>query len=286
MQINKIFPLFFVIAFESCQFLEKKDTINIKGSDSMLPLMHKIASGYEESTGKKLHVALSGGGSLDGLAALAKGETDIAMSSVALSEQEKKAYESQGNKLTEVLFAFDDVLVIVNPDNPVSQITTEQLQKIYTGEINNWSQLGGNDAPIIGLIRDKDSGITDFLMDNVMKKAPFSTKIIQKDSTKFINQAIDNDVNAIALIGSGNFDKHNAKALDVSEDGGKTYYAPNEINVRAKYYPFIIPLYLYYVEKKNDEILPSFVNYLLSKSARYDIVDMGYVPNPIEEDSL
>lgn len=94
-------------------------------------------------------------GSGSGITAVAEGRCDIGLSSRALKDEEKES------GLTETILAYDGIAIIVNPENPVEDLTVEDIAKIYTGEITNWSEVGGNDAEIVLIGREAGSGTRD-----------------------------------------------------------------------------------------------------------------------------
>jgi len=94
-------------------------------------------------------------GSGSGIQAVKEGRCDIGLSSRALKEEEKES------GLAEAVLAYDGIAVIVHPDNPVSDLSVEDIAKLYTGEVDNWSALGGNDAPVVVIGREAGSGTRD-----------------------------------------------------------------------------------------------------------------------------
>lgn len=128
-------------------------TVSTDGSTSMEKVIGALGEAFQETTGIGFTYNPTGSGS--GITAVSEGRCDIGLSSRNLKEEEKNA------GLTETILAYDGIAVIVNPENPVEDLTLETIAKIYTGEITNWSELGGNDAEIVLIGREAGSGTRD-----------------------------------------------------------------------------------------------------------------------------
>lgn len=136
------------------QATEEQQTVSTDGSTSMEKVIGYLSEVYmEENSNVKVTYNPTGSGS--GIQAVAEGRCDIGLSSRDLKDEEK----ASGLKGTVV--AIDGIAVIVNPENSVSDLTVEQIAKIYTGEITNWNEVGGNDAPIVLIGREAASGTRD-----------------------------------------------------------------------------------------------------------------------------
>ena len=130
---------------------ELSGNVAANGSTSMEAVILGLQEGFK-SVQPDITIGYTGSGSGAGITGVLDGTCDLGLSSRALSDDEK----AQG--AVENIVAKDGVAIIVNPENPVTDLTTEQVAQIYTGEITNWSELGGNDAPIAVLGRDAASG--------------------------------------------------------------------------------------------------------------------------------
>ena len=118
------------------------DMLQIKGSDTLINLVQRLAEEYmEDNPGS--YVAVTGGGSGTGIAALLNGTTDIAATSRKIKDKEISLASQKGLEPTEIVVARDGIAVVVNPANPISELSIEQLEKIFTGAVNNWSAVGG-----------------------------------------------------------------------------------------------------------------------------------------------
>lgn len=134
------------------------ETIAISGSTSVGPLAEKLAATYEQQVPVKIEVNQIG--SSAGITNAMNGVSDIGMSSRDLKEEEQAAVE-------EVVIAYDGIVVVTHPSNPVQNITMEQVKQIFTGDITNWKQLGGDDLEIVVVSREDGSGSRDAFQEIV-----------------------------------------------------------------------------------------------------------------------
>src|SRR5512139_2407581 len=123
-------------------------TIEDIGSDTIVNLALAWAEAYQKIN-PDLRISVSGGGSGTGLAALINGTTDIANASRKIKEEEKLSAQGNGIEPYEIEIARDAIGVIVNPENPVQQLTLQQVSDMYSGKITNWKAVGGEDRPIV-----------------------------------------------------------------------------------------------------------------------------------------
>ena len=128
-------------------------SVSTDGSTSMEKVIGALGEVYEQKTGVTVTYNPTGSGS--GIKAVGEGRCDIGLSSRALKDEEK------ASGLTQTILAYDGIAIIVNPANPVNELSLEQIAKVYTGEITNWSELGGDDAEIVLIGREAGSGTRD-----------------------------------------------------------------------------------------------------------------------------
>jgi len=250
-------------------------SFKIKGSDTCLPLSQAEAEAYMKKD-PKASIAVTGGGSGVGLAAIISGTTDIAQASRSMKMDEKLKMQEAGKAFKEVIIAYDALAVIVNPANPVSQLTREQLEGIFTGKITNWKEVGGEDAKIVAYSRETSSGTYEFFKEHVLNKKNFTSSALLMPATGAIVQSVSQTKGAIGYIGLAYVDKA-VKPLKVSYDKGKVYVVPSVASAMDKTYPITRPLYYYYlssIEKK----VSSYVNYILSPEGQKIVLETGYVP--------
>lgn len=253
----------------------QKVVAKIKGSDTCLPLSQKFAEVYSQKN-KGSGISVLGGGSGVGIEALLSSTTDIAQSSRKMKLDEKMKLQKAGKKVKEVIIAYDALAVVVHPANPVSKLTREQLEGIFTGKITNWKQVGGPDMKIIVYSRETSSGTYEFFKEHVLNKKNFASSALLLAATGAVVQSVSQTKGAIGYIGVAYIDKQ-VKAIDVSYDQGKTFVKPTIVNAKSKKYPVTRPLYYYYVTTVEKSIKP-FMDFILSKEGQHIVQAEGYVP--------
>ncbi|HBL71698.1 MAG TPA: phosphate ABC transporter substrate-binding protein [Bacteroidales bacterium] len=253
----------------------QKVVAKIKGSDTCLPLSQKFAEVYSQKN-KGSGISVLGGGSGVGIAALLSNTTDIAQSSRKMKLDEKMKLQKAGHKVKEVIVAYDALAVVVHPANPISKLTREQLEEIFTGKITNWKQVGGSDMKIIVYSRETSSGTYEFFKEHVLNKKNFAPSALLLAATGAVVQSVSQTKGAIGYIGVAYIDKQ-VKAIDVSYDQGKTFVKPTITNAKSKKYPVTRPLYYYYATTAEKTIKP-FMDFILSKEGQHIVQAEGYVP--------
>ena len=248
--------------------------IVVKGSDTVLPLAQKEAENYMKANAGS-GVTVVGGGSGVGIAALMDGTTDIAMSSRKIKMDERLKLQEAGKSFKEVIIAKDALAIIVNPQNPINQLTREQIEDIYTGKINNWKEVGGEDAKIVRLARETSSGTYEFFKEHVLNRKNYASSCLNMPATGAIVESISKTKGAIGYVGLAYLEK-DVHTLGVSYDKGKTYVKPSLVNAKNKTYPIVRPLYFYYSPKVENSVKP-FIDYILSDEGQQTVEKIGYV---------
>ncbi|MFL9829778.1 PstS family phosphate ABC transporter substrate-binding protein [Flavobacterium sp. ST-87] len=285
MKKTKLFLILPLIGMLSCGKAKTEDktsednaaavSVTIKGSDTVLPLAQKEAEDLMKSD-KNVSITVVGGGSGVGITALVDGTTDIAMASRDLKTEEKLKFSEEKKEIEQVIIAFDALTVIVNPANKVSQLTREQLEKIFTGEIKNWKEVGGADEKIVAYSRESSSGTYEFFKEEVMEKKNYATDVLSLPATGAIVQAVSQTKGAIGYIGLA-YETKEVKQLGVSYDQGKTFIEPSVASAKDKTYPISRPLF-YMFDKTNAAKVKSIVDYALSEQGQKTVSDIGYIP--------
>src|SRR5947207_2584800 len=148
-------------------------TITVKGSDTLVILAQKWAEVYMGSH-PSVKIQVTGGGSGIGFAALQNGQTDIADASRPIKAAERAAcIKSFGKNPREYKVALDGLSVYVNESNPLTELSLDQLEKIFTGKVKNWKDVGGSDAPITVYSRENSSGTYEFFKEHILKGQDF-----------------------------------------------------------------------------------------------------------------
>jgi phosphate transport system substrate-binding protein len=247
-------------------------SISLKGSDTILPVAQVEAEEFIKETGKIISV--TGGGSGVGIAALIDGETDIAAASREMKADEIKSAEAKGIKPIEHTIAYDGIAVIVNPTNPVSNLTFGQLRGIYDGKISNWKEVGGEDKPIAVISRDSSSGTYEYFKETILKGSEYTPKALTQGTTGGIIGEVSQNPNAIGYVGYGYLDE-SVKALGL--DKGNRSVPPTLENILDGTYPLSRPLY-FYTNGEPSGITKEFIDFVLSEKGQNIVKDTGYIP--------
>ena len=253
----------------------------VKGSDTLLPLTQELAEDYLEEHPEG-EVIVTGGGSGVGIAALMENTTDIAMASRRIKFGEKMKFAEAGLEAREVIVAYDALAVVVNPSNPVTQLTREQLEDIFRGKITNWKEVGGEDRKIVVYSRETSSGTYEFFKESVLDNKNYMSSILSMPATGAIIQSVKQTKGAIGYIGLAYLNRY-VKALAVSYDGGEHYAVPSVETAADGSYPIVRPLY-YYSDATKEQTVSSFISYALSPEGQKSVLEQGFVPVRMEGD--
>ncbi|RFM36814.1 phosphate ABC transporter substrate-binding protein [Chitinophaga silvisoli] len=247
--------------------------IHLSGSTTIAPLAQKVA-GYFRKQNDSFDIEITEGGSSVGIADLEKSMTDIAMSSRDMNDEERRKFQESNHPITEVKIADDALAVVVHPGIGVDKITRDQLEKVFSGEVNNWKQLGGKDIKIMIISRESSSGTYGFFKEAVMKTKAFTALAMYQHTNGSVINKVSTTEGAIGYVGLA-FINDKVKALPVSFDG-KTYVAPDIKHVKTKTYPLARPLFFIY-QNSNAAKVKTFVDYLLSDAGQKEVEETGYV---------
>lgn len=249
--------------------------VQMKGSDTILNVSQYLAEEYMLEN-KDARIAVTGGGSGVGIASLINGTGDIGMASRNIKSKEIEMAKEKGIDIKEIVIGFDGITIIENKNNPVKNISSKDLGKIFRGEITNWKEIGGNDAPIVVLSRDSSSGTHEFFKEHIVRNnnpkgtEEYGIKTLYMPSNEAIKQEVETNINAIGYIGMGYVDK-NVKSINVDN------IEPNVSNVSSKKYPIAREIY-WYVKKEDNKTVNGLVNYALSKNGQEIVKEEGFVP--------
>lgn len=248
-------------------------SITIKGSDTTLPISQKIAEQYMKDNSDET-IIVTGGGSGVGISSLMSGTTDIAQSSRKIKFDEVEKIKDSGKSIEEVIIAYDAMAIVVHPENKVSALTREQLEGIFTGKIQNWKELGGDDLKIIPYSRETSSGTYEFFKESVLMDRNYVNGIMSMPATGAIVQSVNQTLGAIGYVGLAYLNKE-VKAIHVSYDG-ENFVEPTIENAKNNTYPIVRPLYFYHEKDTNDN-LERFIQYTLSPTGQKLIEEIGFI---------
>lgn len=254
-----------------CQDSSSDTSIVVSGSTTVLPIAEQAAEQFMELPANEgASVLVSGMGSSAGIEAVSTGTAQIGTSSRELKDTE------QDLGLVDTPIAHDGIAVIVNPNNPITELTLEQLRSVFSGEITNWSQLGGSDIPIDLINRDEASGTREAFAKVVMQDATFDIGAVILPGTGQVRDVVSRSKGAIGYISVGfvepRFTNTHVKALVVAG------IDPTEANVANGTYP--ISRSLHFFTKGNPEgLVKSYIEYVLSDKVQQGaVIEAGFVP--------
>ena len=255
--------------------------IENKGSDTIVNLALAWAEKYQAEH-PQVRISVTGGGSGTGIASLINKTVDIANASRQIKDEEVAEAKSNGVEPVEHIIARDAIAVIVNPENPVSQLTLKQISDIYSGKISNWSQVGGEDRPIVRLSRETNSGTHVYFLETVLRlgskddKTLFSMDTLLLPSSEGIVAEVRQNPNASGYDGLGYVPK-DLKMIAIAKEQGGAYVLPSIATVNDKTYPIARDLYMY-TNGEPTGIVKTYLDWILSSEAQQIVADLGFVP--------
>ncbi|MBI5399222.1 phosphate ABC transporter substrate-binding protein [Candidatus Saganbacteria bacterium] len=258
-----------------------KKALQIKGSDTMVNLAQAWSEDFMKSH-PDIPIAVTGGGSGTGIAAMISGSTDIAQASRNMEPKEIAQAQKKGINPKELHVANDGITLVVNPANPVSKLTLQQLSDIFIGKIKNWQELGGKDQKIVALSRERNSGTHVFFLEHVVKlgdkknKNEFEPSVLMMPSSQAIIEEVVANEAAIGYVGLG-YLTAKEKALAIAKSKSSQYIPPSVKTVTSNQYPISRSL-LFYTNGEPSGEVKSFVDFVLSPAGQQIVLKMDFVP--------
>ncbi len=254
-------------------------SIQIKGSDTMVNLCQAWAEAFM-SKHPDVTIAVTGGGSGTGFAALIAGTCDLAASSRKIKPKELTLAQKKGAEPIEEIVALDGLAVVVHPSNPVKQLTLKQLADVFTGRVLNWKELGGQDAGIVLLSREVNSGTHVYFKEHVLdvdaSQQEFAPQALLLSSSQAIADEVASNTSAIGYYGMGYLNPKNA-TVAVAKSEGDPYVLPNEATVQSGEYPISRPLFLY-ARTEQQGLIKAFLDFAKSPDGEQIVRSTDFVP--------
>ena len=245
------------------------ESIVIKGSTTVLPIAQVTLEAYMKAN-PEAKLSLSGGGSGEGIKAIIDGTADIGNSSREIKKSEAELAKSKGVTAVETVVAIDAIVPIVNPRNPVKNLSIDQLSQIYQGKITNWKEVGGEDLQIVVISRDSSSGTFEAWGELVLKGAKVSPRAQMQASNGAIVQTVSKNKYALGYIGLGYLDK-SVRALTVNG------VQASEKTALSKEYPVSRFLYMYTRGAPKGETA-KYIKFVLGPTGQALVKKEGFVP--------
>jgi phosphate transport system substrate-binding protein len=256
--------------------------IENKGSDTIVNLALAWAERYQ-SDYPDVRISVTGGGSGTGIAALINGTVDIANASRQIKKEEIEEAQANGIDPVEFVIARDAIAVIVNPENPVNELTLQQISDIYSGKISNWSEVGGDDRPIVRLSRETNSGTHVYFLETVLRlgekenKTFFSANTLLLPSSEGIISEVRQNPNALGYDGLG-YVPHDLKKIAIAKEAGGKYVLPSVETVNNATYPIARDLYMYTAGEPTGTVKIYLEWIITSDEAQGIVKELGFVP--------
>ena len=256
--------------------------IQNKGSDTLVNIALAWAEAYQQVE-PDVTVAVTGGGSGTGIASLINGTVDIANASRAMKDSEIEEAQANGFDPVEHVVAIDALAVIVHPDNPVSELTIQQLADMYTGRITNWQDVGGLDAPIVLLSRETNSGTHVYFLEEVVREGDsenediFAPQTLLMPSSVGITSELRRNPNAIGYDGLGYVDAAHEKIIAVARTPDDPFVMPTVATASSGDYPLSRNLFMYTAGEPQGNIA-DYLAWIMSPAGQEIVTRLGFVP--------
>lgn len=258
--------------------------IENKGSDTIVNLALAWAERYHQIN-PDVSISVTGGGSGTGIAALMNGTVDLANASRSIKAEEIEAIKANGAEPVEFVIARDAIAIVINPENPVDELTLQQISDIYSGKITNWQEVGGENRPIVRLSRETNSGTHVYFLEEVLRLGDktnetfFSPETLLLPSSEGIGTEVRQNPNAIGYDGLG-YVTHDMKVVAVARAAGGAYVMPSAETVNRGEYPIARDLYMY-TSGQPTEVIAAYLTWIQSPDAQEIVTELGFVPiNP------
>ncbi len=255
--------------------------IENKGSDTLVNVALAWAETYIAQH-PDVHISVTGGGSGTGIAAMINGTVDIANASREMKENEIEEAQANGINPVEITVARDAIAVVINPENPVNELTIQQVAAIYTGQITNWSEVGGEDRPIVLTSRESNSGTYVYFLEEVVRvgaddeEAVFSPEALLLPSSEVISLEVARNPNAIGYDGLG-YVTAEQKVVAIRPAPGEPAVLPSIDTVNDGTYPISRPLYMYTPGEPTGAVR-AYLDWILGPEGQEIVRRLGFVP--------
>lgn len=241
------------------------ERLTFAGSTTVQPLAEKLGEVYRQQN-RNVELEIGAGGSRVGIQAVQEGTADIGMASRELKEGE----QTEGMEVYQI--AVDVLAMIVHPSNPVEELSLEQLKGIYTGEITNWSEVGGEDVPIVPVIRETTSGTRGAFDEIVLgDEEPIETEDNTEVTAGEVHAHVAESEGAIGYVGFGHLSGDDVNVVSI--DGVE----PSPESAKDGTYKLKRPLQLM-TGPLSRPLATEFIDFVLSEEGQKIVIDDGWVP--------
>ncbi len=283
MSIRRLLPFFCVaVSMTACGGGEQRQLIQNKGSDTLVNVAQAWAETYQ-TVDPSVVVAVSGGGSGTGIAAMINGTVDIANASREIKQEEIEQAQAQGRNPVEHIVGFDALAIFLHPNNPIQSMTLAQLAAIYAdgGSATKWSDLGVevpgcSDQSIIVVSRQNNSGTYAYFREVVLKDGDFRLGTRDMHGSKDVVDLVENTPCAIGYSGLAYATEHVHMPCVAAEEGAECI-VPSEETASDHTYPIARSL-LMYTNGEPEGAVAAYLNWIKSDAGQCIIMEKGYAP--------
>lgn len=234
--------LLLMVVLSACA-ADDRSRIRIVGSDSEVNLVQQLAEAFTARR-PDVAIAVTGGGSGTGLTALLQGSAEIATSSRPVTVRERVLMRRAGVDPVSHVFAADALAVVVHQDNPIDALDLDSIGRIFRGEVDRWSDLGGPDVPVVGYGRQPSSGTWAFFRSAVAR-GEYGTSIRQMSGSSQILEGIRRDPGGIGYVAVGYLAhaSEDLRPLMLRLEDGTVLSPTDEGDIEGGRYPLMRPLF-------------------------------------------
>jgi phosphate transport system substrate-binding protein len=267
--MKKILFTLFILGAAIC--VTRADTLVIKGSDTLgAKLVPQLAEEFKaQHPGTTFNIAAEG--STTGISAIIDGTAQIGMSSRPTKPEEVAAAKAKGVNFKETIVAYDGIAVIVNAANPVKGLTKKQVEQIFTGDVTDWSAVGGSGGKISVYTRNTSSGTYSEFKELAMKKRDYAPDSQKMAGNEQIAQEVGKNPNGVGYVGLAYIKASGIKVVAI--DG----VSPSKESVLGKAYPYARPTF-YYTNGEPIGLVKQFVDFTVSDAGQKIVEQVGFVP--------
>jgi phosphate transport system substrate-binding protein len=252
-----------------------------KGSDTLVNVALAWAEAYQ-TVRPGVSLSVTGGGSGTGIAALINGTVDIANASRQIKPEEEAQALANGVDPVEFVVARDAIAIVVHRENPVDRLTLDQIADIYAGRIGDWSEIGGENRPIVRLSRETNSGTHVYFLEEVLRHGDpddptlFSPDTLLLPSSEGITRELSYNQNAIGYDGLG-YVTEEVKVVAVGAAPQGPFVLPSGESVNQGTYLIARDLYMYTAGEPTGDIL-EYLEWILGPAGQALVAEVGFVP--------
>lgn len=264
----RILVILTIIALLATPMFARGNRLTIAGSTTVLPIAQAAAEAYMNAH-PEMNISVRGGGSSVGIASVMAGNVDIGDASRKAKTKEIAAARENGIDLYCNVVANDGIAIVVNPSNPVKNLTLDQLQSIYTGSVQNWKELGGPNRPIVLVSRDVSSGTFEVFNKLVLRGSTQDAGALMLASNNAVATTISNTPGAIGYVGLG-YLSDNIKAVTVNN------VKATKRTIQDKSYPISRTLHMY-TNGAPKGYAKKFIDFIMSPQGQKIVEEQGFV---------